>query len=133
MRSLSDFPESPRGQQIDAAYPGVFDLLDREFAAPVTGKPYRDSGICLCPIDFRRLPDLLLHNRMRFTIPVEHLDPLSSCLTYVLDGRLWDAARLQCWFGVERNRRFYTIPQVATWPESGIPVTPANLDYPPAP
>ena len=57
---LSAMPQSARWQAVEAARPGIFRSLYGLFAEPLLGSEYRNSGVFLTPIDFRRLPDMTL-------------------------------------------------------------------------
>ena len=147
LRPLSDFPESARWLEIQAALPGFFEGLYREIAEPVVQKPYINSGIFLSPIDFRQLPESFLYDKPRFAIPLERIDPEWACVTYELDGsrsrlpyspdtlqttrQLWRRELVERWFGVDNHKVFYYVPQVVVYQPGGIPVQPG--DFEPAP
>jgi hypothetical protein len=146
LRPLSDFPESPRWKQIESIYPGFFEWLYGEFAAPILKKPYANSGIFLSPIDFRRMPDSLMYAKLRVNVPVERIDPQWSALSYVIDNQrltyslnpetlsrsaeLWDEEKVARWFGVDSNRLFFYVPQVVTYQPGGIYVDKGDFDDP---
>ena len=131
LRPLSDFPESKRWRAIEEQAPGFFELLYRAVAEPVLARPYERSGIFLTPIDFRRLPGSLLERRARLRIPIERIDAAAAVVTWELDGErvsrpfgaesieeaagLWDADLVTAWFGRDRSRLFFHVPQVATY------------------
>lgn len=141
---LSAMPDSARWREIEAARPGVFEQLYGLFAEPILRQPYRNSGVFLTPIDFRRLPETHLALAARFAVPVAALPLDRAALTYELDGRRhvlpvtpehlehaaaqWTAERVREWFGRDRSRMFFFVPQVAVYPESGIPVRPEWLE-----
>jgi hypothetical protein len=131
LRPLSDFPESERWRQIEAQAPGFFASLYGLVAEPVLQRPYERSGVFLTPIDFQLLPGSLLEQRARMRVPVERIDPAAAVVTWELaDGRvslpfgpaalekaalLWDDALVTEWFGRDRTRLFFHVPQVATY------------------
>ena len=137
---LSARPESERWQLLERARPGLY----REFYAlhfeAVLRRPYRNSGVFLTPIDFRRLPDLPLARTARVALPVSAIDQGSAVLTYEREGRrvtllftpeslteaaqLWTDAAVREWFGRDPSRLFFFVPQVAVYPEGAIPVRP---------
>jgi hypothetical protein len=100
-------------------------------AEPVLQRPYQRSGVFVTPIDFRLLPGSLLEQRARLTIPVDRIDPSAAVVTWSIDdervsrpfGResleeaasLWDAELMSGWFGRDRTRLFFHVPQVATY------------------
>jgi hypothetical protein len=146
LRPLSDFPESSRWKQIQSAYPGFFEWLYGEFAEPVLKKPYTNSGIFLSPIDFRRMPDSLMYDKLRINIPLERIDPQWAALSYVIDeqrrsypinaetleatAEFWTEDRVARWFGVDNTRLFFYVPQVVTYQEGGIQVAEGDFDDP---
>lgn len=131
IRPLSDFPDSPRWQQIQEHMPGFFENLYQTFAAPVLKKTYANSGVFVTPIDFRLLPGTYLHQKPRFNLPLERFDPEWTVVTYVLDGErvslpfnretlqkvaeLWDEGMVRQWFGLDNTKVFFYVPQVATY------------------
>jgi hypothetical protein len=145
LRPLSDFPESERWRQIEEHAPGFFERLYSLVAEPVLRVPYERSGIFLTPIDFRLLPGSLLHERARILIPVERIDAGSAVLTWDRDdGRVslpfgpatlerarreWDAAAVESWFGRDKTRLFFHVPQVAAY-QPRIDVSAADVEPP---
>lgn len=143
IRPLSDFPESPRWQQLEAEMPGFYRNLYEMMAAPILGRPYPNSGIFVTPIDFRRLPGTYLHDKPRFAIPLARLDHSWCVLTYVIDDErralplsaaalqeaaaLWDESMVRSWFGRDQTKVFFYVPQVAVY-QGRIDVTPADYD-----
>jgi hypothetical protein len=131
LRPLSDFPDRERWRQIEEHAPGFFETLYGLVAAPVLGQPYERSGIFLTPIDFRLLPGTLLHDRARLRIPVDRIDQGSAVLTWEReDGRVslpfgpaalvrareeWDEEAVRSWFGRDRTKLFFHVPQVAAY------------------
>ena len=131
IRPLSDFPDSERWQQIEAELPGFYERLYEMIGAPVLGAPYANSGIFVTPIDFRLLPGSFLHDKPRFNIPIDRIDPGQSVLTYVIDeermnlpltaenienaAALWDDELVSTWFGVDPTKAFFYVPQVAAY------------------
>ena len=131
LRPLSDFPDSERWRELERHAPGFFAGLYRLVAEPVLRTPYERSGIFLTPIDFRRIPGSLLRDRPRLRVPVERIDAARAVLTYELDGErvsfpfgpealevaagTWDADRVAAWFGRDRTRLFFLVPQVAAY------------------
>jgi hypothetical protein len=145
LRPLSDFPESPRWEEIQNSLPGVFEWIYREFAEPILQKPYINSGVFLSPINFRLMPGSLMYESPRFVIPVERIDPEWSCLTYVIDDQrislhltaenlqrtadLWTYDLVERWFAVDKTKVFFYVPQVVSYQPEGIPVQPGEYEY----
>lgn len=143
LRPLSDFPDGERWRAIEAELPGFFEQLYARLAEPVLGVPYANSGVFLTPIDFRELPGSLLHERARLRIPVERVDASRAVLTWEADGPRvvlplgaealaraaaeWDAERVTAWFGRDRTRLFFHVPQVAAY-GGRIPVEPGDVE-----
>lgn len=143
LRPLSDFPESDRWRQFDQHAPGFFEFLYRSLAEPLLGRPYERSGVFLTPIDFRLLPGSLLHARPRIRIPVARIDASAAIVTWVLDGErvtrpfgpesleeaavLWDAELVTEWFGSDRTRLFFFVPQVVTY-QPRVSTEPADVE-----
>lgn len=131
LRPLSDFPDGDRWQEIERHAPGFFEQLYAFVAEPVLDRPYERSGIFLTPIDFRLLPGTLLHERSRLRIPVERIEEGSAVLTWDRgEGRVripfgpealerarseWDADEIRSWFGRDRTKLFFHVPQVAAY------------------
>jgi len=131
IRPLSDFPESERWKQLEEHMPGFYENLYKMMAEPVLQKPYPNSGIFITPIDFRLLPGTYLHDKPRFRIPIERIDPEMTVITYVLDderivlpftieylenvARVWDAEKVMRWFAVDKSKVFFYVPQVAAY------------------
>jgi hypothetical protein len=131
IRPLSDFPASERWRQLEAHIPGFYRDVYELIAAPVLEQPYANSGIFITPIDFRLLPGIYLHDKPRFNIPIERIDPRQAVLTYVLaDERvslsfsaerleetaaIWDGDLVTTWFGIDPTKVFFFVPQVATY------------------
>ncbi len=131
IRPLSDFPESERWQQLEEQMPGFYKKLYNMMAEPVLQKPYANSGIFITPIDFRLLPNTYLYDKPRFRIPVEHIDPKMTVISYVIDDErislpfmaenrqkvadLWDEAKVKRWFAVDNSKVFFYVPQVAAY------------------
>lgn len=131
IRPLSDFPDSERWKQLEAHVPGFYKNLYAMMAELVIQKPYPNSGIFITPIDFRKLPGTYLHDKPRFNIPIDRIDPDWTVLTYVLNeeriGRpfgqetlretanLWDEALIREWFGKDNTRVFFYVPQVGVY------------------
>jgi hypothetical protein len=138
LRPLSDFPDSQRWQAVQREVPGHYEILYRAWAQPVLLRPYPNSGVFLTPIDFRQLPGTSLHDRPRLEIPLESVDPDWAVLTYEWRGErvsrrlcpealadaaaLWRAADVERWFGRDRTRLFFHVPQVVTYQPGGVPV-----------
>ncbi|HUF39578.1 MAG TPA: hypothetical protein VMN57_13715 [Anaerolineales bacterium] len=143
IRPLSDFPDSERFKQLQEHMPGFYENLYRMFAEPVLQKPYPNSGIFVTPIDFRLLPGTYLHEKPRFNIPTDRLDPAWTILTYVLDDQrvslpyspdtlkqtadLWDEDRVRQWFGIDNTKVFFYVPQVAAY-QGVITVTQGDFE-----
>ncbi|HNB51350.1 MAG TPA: hypothetical protein PK530_05385 [Anaerolineales bacterium] len=131
IRPLSDFPDSERWKQLQEHRPGFYEALYEMFAAPVLKKPYPNSGVFITPIDFRLLPGTYLHDKPRFNIPVERIDPAWTILTYVINEErislpfgpealqktadVWDEAMIREWFGKDETRMFFYVPQVGVY------------------
>jgi hypothetical protein len=143
LRPLSDFPDSERWQEIEQHAPGFFERLYGLVAEPVLRRPYEGSGIFLTPIDFRLLPGTLLHDRARLRIPVNRIEDDAAVLTWERDdGRVslpfggealeraqaeWDADEITSWFGRDRTRLFFHVPQVAAY-QPRIDVIPDDVE-----
>ena len=144
LQPLSTFPESERWKTIEAAQPGVFERLYNEFAAPVLRRPYQNSGVFFTPIDFRRIEGSELAGVPRLVLPTGGLDPDWCALTYFLNRRricrkisasdleetrrLWPEGLVVEWFGRDRNRLFYFVPQVACYQPDGVEVRPEYFE-----
>ncbi len=128
---LSDFPESERWKQLEAHMPGFYEKLYDMMAKSVLQKPYANSGVFITPIDFRLLPGSYLHDKPRFRIPGERIDPELTVLSYVIDDErlslpftaenrqnvatLWDAEMVNRWFAVDNSKIFFYVPQAAAY------------------
>jgi hypothetical protein len=137
---LSAMPESPRWQQLASVRPGFYRDLYAQFAEPVIRRPYSNSGIFLTPIEFRLLPGLALATALRIAVPLAAIERESAALTYEGGGervilpltpetlletaRQWPAEVVRAWFGRDRSKIFFHVPQVAAYQEGGIPVSP---------
>ncbi len=146
LRPLSDFPDSPRWQRIQAAQPGFFEMIYRLLAEPYTKQPYTNSGVFVTPIDFYRLPDTYLIDKPRVRIPLARFQPEWSFLTYEFEeervglpltaehlettAQLWTAAQVRKWFGVDKTKVFYYVPQAVTYQPGGVPVEVEDIEYP---
>jgi hypothetical protein len=147
LRPLSDFPESRRWHAIAGELPGFFERLYHDWAAPVLGLPYRNSGVFLTPIDYRRLPDHFMGPKPRVRVPLGRIVPTHAVLTYEWRGRRirlpvtrehlaataerWTAERIRRWFGRDQTRLFYFVPQVVTYQPGGVSVEPGGFEWPP--
>ena len=145
LRPLSDFPDSERWQQIDAEMPGFFERLYEMLAAPVLDRPYVNSGIFMSPIDFRALPGTFLHDKPRFRVPNDRIDPETAVITYVIDDErislpfepkslqtvadVWDEDMVREWFGKDPTKAFFYVPQVAAY-QPAVPVTEDDYEAP---
>ena len=123
--------------------PGFYANLYKMLAEPVLQRPYANSGIFVTPINFRLLPESIMHAKPRFNIPVERLDPGQSVLTYVqaderislpfsdenlqASAALWDADMVTEWFGIDNTKVFFYVPQVAAY-QGRIDVSMADYD-----
>lgn len=99
--------------------------------------PYGNSGIFLTPIDFRALPDQSLSRYRRLTIPLAAIKPTEAAVTYEWEAtrivlplseetlkevqNRWTADVVRTWFGRDRHRLFFHVPQVVTYQER-IPI-----------
>lgn len=135
---LSAMPESSRWRQLEAEHPGFYRGLYAQFAEAVLRRPYSNSGIFLTPIDFRLLPELALVRVARISFPLDAIERESAVLTYADDGarvalpltpetlaataRRWPSEAVRAWFGRDRSKLFFHVPQVAVYREGGIPV-----------
>lgn len=138
IRPLSDFPESERWKQLEEHVPGFYENLYKMMAEPVLQKPYPNSGIFITPIDFRLLPGTYLHDKPRFRIPIERIDPEMTVITYVSDEErivlpftvenleniagVWDAEKVTRWFAIDKTKVFFYVPQVAAY-QGNIEIT----------
>lgn len=143
LRPLSDFPDGDRWREIEEHAPGFFERLYGLVAEPVLRRPYERSGIFLTPVDFRELPGSLLHGRPRLRIPVERIEAGSAVLTWERDegrvslpfspealeraGREWDADQVESWFGRDRTRLFFHVPQVAAY-QPRVTIDPGDVE-----
>ncbi len=143
IRPLSDFPASERWQQLNEHLPGFYKNLYGMMAAAVLEKPYTNSGIFVTPIDFYLLPGTFLHDKPRFSIPVERIEPEWTVLSYVIrDERvslpftpvnleniaaLWDADMVTRWFAVDQTKVFFYVPQAAAY-QGRIDVSQRDLE-----
>jgi hypothetical protein len=100
-------------------------------AEPMIQKPYTNSGVFITSIDFRLLPDTYLHDKPRFRIPIERIDPEMAVISYVIDEErislpftaenrkivagLWNSEMVKRWFGVDNTKVFFYVPQVAVY------------------
>lgn len=123
LRPLSDFPDSDRWQQLEAAIPGFYKNLYTHIAQPVLQKPYINSGIFLTPIDFHQMEGTLLSDKPRIRIPISRLDTEWTCVTYVLYSQretvilsnaalekvaeIWTENIVREWFGKDRTKVFF--------------------------
>lgn len=135
---LSSRQDSSRWKEIEAWRRGFYEQIYDAFARPVLHIPYTNSGVFLTPIDFRSTSTGTLRERPRFAIPLDAVDPTTSALTYVLDGRrvvrpltpdtleeaaaIWSEKLVQEWFGKDPSMMFFYVPQVAAYHEGGIRV-----------
>ena len=138
LRSLSDFPDSDRWQQLEKQMPGFYKNLYASIAQPIINKPYTNSGIFVTPIDFQKLPTSMMNSKSRFKIPVAQLDPEYCVVTYVIQeervslpltsanlkkvAEIWTAAMVQTWFAKDLSKIFYYVPQIAVYQPQGITV-----------
>ncbi len=83
---LSAFPDSPRFQQIQQWNPTFYQEIYARWAEPILRRPYRNSGIFLTPIDFRRLPDLRRATMARIAVPLDAITASHAALTYERDS-----------------------------------------------
>lgn len=134
LRPLSDFPDSQRWKQVQEHMPGFYEQLYRMIAEPILQKPYLYSGIFVTPIDFRLLPGSYLEAKARFRFPINRIDSDLAVITYVLDDQrvtlpfsqdnlaktaeLWDGEMITKWFGVDKTKVFFYVPQVAVYQPS---------------
>ena len=116
----------------------LFHRLDDQFATPVLGaSEERHTGIYLTPIDFRTItgderPALAWIGQFgRFHVPLSALESDQAVLTWegpfprtslplgpsALEraAEVWTATLVLEWFGRDRNRMFYHVPQVVTY------------------
>jgi hypothetical protein len=144
LRPLSDFPDSERWQQIQQHVPGMFEKLYADIAQPVLKKPYLNSGIFVSPINFRHLPQSVMHNKTRVKIPLSRIDPDYACLTYVIDEErislpltpetmaetavLWTDEMVTKWFAKDNSKIFYYVPQIAVYQPQGIEVFAEDIE-----
>ena len=135
---LSAFPESTAWKNLETALPNFYQQLYELLAEPIIKLPYKNSGVFLTPIDFRKIPDSHLSNHTRIAIPREIIDPDCAVLTYVFDeerislpltednlkqtASLWPAVRIKQWFAKNPNMIFFYVPQVAVYQDGAIPI-----------
>jgi len=131
---------------------GLYRDLYHEIAEPWLRRPYEHSGVFLTPIDFRLIEGHRLAALPRVAVPVDALDPATTRLTWVESdervvrplspesladaAELWTEERVREWFGKDRKRTFYHVPQVWTyqgkipiegsWVEGGVDISPAS-------
>ena len=138
LQPLSNFPNSKGWQQINDAFPDFFEKLYGKFAKPVIQKPYLNSGVFLTPIDFKLLPDSIVSNKGRLEIPIAKIDPEWAVITYVYNdkrvsltfskenlensSKLWNKQLVERWFGVNKERLFFYVPQIVTYQPGGVKV-----------
>ena len=134
---LSAMPDHPRWLSVRTLYPHHFESLHKLFAEPVAATPCRNSGIFLTPIDFRALPDQSLSRYRRLTIPLAAIKPTEAAVTNEWEAtrivlplsedtlkevqNRWTADVVRTWFGRDRHRLFFHVPQVVTYQER-IPI-----------
>lgn len=121
------------------------------FAASVLGPgDGRHTGIFLTPIDFRAMRDdspaiAWIQGFGRFAIPLTAIAPGAAVLTWegpflrtalVLSAAAleraadtWSPELVRQWFGRDRFRMFFHVPQVVTFQDT-IPVSPAQWEPP---
>jgi len=138
MRPVTSHPDPDRRLEF-------LKTIHELIAAPVLGRPYTNSGVFLTPIDFRHpagreiawRPGLPAARLPRVVVPVADLDPALSVVTWVEEGlrvtmRLgaaalreaaekWPAPRVAEWFGHDRTKMFFYVPQIACY-QGRIPV-----------
>lgn len=86
MLPVVSLTESNRWQAIEAALPGFFEDLYRQWAEPVLRVSYPGrSGIFLTPTYFRLIHGSQLSNRARVVVPLDRIDATWSRLTYAGD------------------------------------------------
>ena len=101
-------------------------------------KPYLNSGVFLTPIDLKLLPDSIMSNKCRLEIPIAKIDPEWAVITYVYNdkrisltfsknnlensSKLWNKQLVERWFGVDRERLFYYVPQIVTYQPDGVKI-----------
>lgn len=138
LRPLSDFPDSERWLAVQRTVPGHYEALYRAWAEPVLLRQYPNSGVFLTPIDFRQVPGASLSDGSRVDIPLESVDPEWAVLTYEWRGErisrrlsrqaledaagLWHIDDIERWFGRDRERLFFYVPQVVTYQPGGVTV-----------
>lgn len=143
LRPLSDFPESDRWRQIEQEAPGFFERLYEMLGEPHLDRPYERSGVFLTPVDFRQLPGSLLHERPRIRVPVERIEASLAVVTWELAGRratrpfgrealeeaaqTWTPDLVAQWFGRDRTRLFFHVPQVATY-QQRVATEPSDVE-----
>jgi hypothetical protein len=111
LRSLSDFPESPRWKQIESVYPGFFEWL---------------YNVPLEHIDpqWAVLSYVIEEQRHSYALSPE---------TLIMTAELWDEEMVARWFGVDSNRLFFYVPQVVTYQPDGIQIMKGDFEDPAQP
>jgi hypothetical protein len=145
LRPLSDFPDSERWQQIEAAMPGFYENLYISIAQPIIQQAYSNSGVFLTPIDFYQMENTLLADKPRLRIPLSRLDAAWTCVTYVLQderetvilsetalddvAKIWTDDLVREWFGKDTSKLFFYVPQLAVYQAGGVRVEDGDLEY----
>ncbi len=139
---LSDLPPVEHWHETMAFYRALYEGL----VQPYLKKPWVNSGVFLTPIDFRAIPGSLLANRTRVAVPLSAIPVDSAVLTYQTDGPRtgmactaenlkatadrWTAEMVQTWFGRDRTKLFFHVPQVAVYQLGGLRIDPAWIEHP---
>ncbi|MGH2871530.1 MAG: hypothetical protein ACRDL5_03600 [Solirubrobacteraceae bacterium] len=113
------------------------EIYDELFAAQLR-RPFTSSGVFFMPIDFAALPDSMLAQRPRVAIDIDRLEASASVLTWQLDGgrvplpataaalaraaAIWTPELVSSWFGQNRQRLFWRVPQIGCFQARPIAV-----------
>ena len=134
---LSALSNQPRWLSLNQRFPDLFKSLYTLFAEPILKEPYRNSGIFLTPIDFRKMPDQPLSGFRRIVVPTTALDATMTTITYEWMAKrvvmafsqtsleqvrdLWTDDLVRSWFGRDRYRLFFSVPQVVSY-QGNVPI-----------
>lgn len=140
---LSDMPDHPAF----ADQQHRFRPRYQELCWPLLRRPYVNSGVFFTNVDLYRLSGRLRLDKPRIAVPLDRLDPEWSVITYEHGGHrtyhsatgdnlraaanLWTRSMIEKWLGADDAGWFRYVPQIITFQPGGIPVTPADIEFPP--